>query len=93
MRASVSEPASRNWTATLMFALSFAAAVTLVPWYGIAHGYHTAAWVWFLLLLGANGMSITCGYHRLFAHATYEAHPVLKIAYCYLAPWRCRTAP
>jgi stearoyl-CoA desaturase (delta-9 desaturase) len=26
-------------------------------------------------------MAITCGYHRLFAHCTYEAHPVLKVAY------------
>jgi stearoyl-CoA desaturase (delta-9 desaturase) len=81
MRASESESASRNWIATLMFALTFAAAIAVVPWYGFAHGYHTAAWAWFLLLLGANGMSITCGYHRLFAHATYEAHPVLKMAY------------
>ncbi len=64
-----------------MFALTFAAAVTVVPWYGWKHGYHAASWVWFALLLGANGMAITCGYHRLFAHATYEAHPALKAAY------------
>ena len=64
-----------------MFALTFAVAVTVVPWYGFAVGYHAAAWVWFTLLLGANGMAITCGYHRLFSHATYEAHPVLKVAY------------
>jgi stearoyl-CoA desaturase (delta-9 desaturase) len=81
MSARKPEPASRNWTATLMFALTLAAAITVVPWYGFTHGYQTPAWVWFILLLGANGMSITCGYHRLFAHATYEAHPVLKIAY------------
>src|SRR6202142_1282996 len=64
-----------------MFALTFAVAVLAVPWYGLAHGYHASAWVWFALLLGANGMAITCGYHRLWAHATYDAHPVLKVAY------------
>jgi stearoyl-CoA desaturase (delta-9 desaturase) len=64
-----------------MFVVTFATAVTLVPWYGVKIGYHAAAWIWFILLLGANGMAITCGYHRLFAHATYEAHPVLKVAY------------
>jgi len=64
-----------------MFALTFATSITVVPWYGFAHGYSTAAWIWFILLLGANGMSITCGYHRLFAHAAYEAHPLLKLAY------------
>jgi len=71
----------RNWVTTAMFALTFATALIAVPWYGFEFGYHTAAWIWFVLLLGANGMSITCGYHRLFAHATYEAHPLLKIAY------------
>ena len=71
----------RNWVTSAMFALTFAAAVSVVPWYGVKFGYHAAAWIWFTLLLGANGMAITCGYHRLFAHATYEAHPVLKVAY------------
>ena len=75
------ENAPRNWGVLLMFVLTGLAAVTLVPWYGLTTGYSTVAWVSFVLLLGANGMSITCGYHRLFAHATYEAHPLLKIAY------------
>jgi len=73
--------APRNWPATLMFVLTFAVVLSVVPWYGIVHGYNAAAWIWFTLLLGANGMAITCGYHRLFAHCTYEAHPILKIAY------------
>jgi stearoyl-CoA desaturase (Delta-9 desaturase) len=71
----------RNWTVTLMFMLTGLAAVTVVPWYGLTAGYSTVAWVSFVLLLGANGMSITCGYHRLFAHSTYEARPLLKLAY------------
>jgi stearoyl-CoA desaturase (delta-9 desaturase) len=65
----------------MMFGLTFAAAALLVPWYGIAHGYHAAAWITFAVLLVANGMAITCGYHRLFSHATYEAHPVLEFVY------------
>lgn len=73
--------APRNWTTTLMFALTFAAAVILVPWYGLTEGYSAAAWLWFGLLVVANEMSITCGYHRLYAHASYEAHPVLKVVY------------
>ena len=81
MRAVNWEQVPRNWATTLMFALTFAVAVTAVPWYGFSHGFHASAWIWFVLLLGANGMSITCGYHRLWAHATYEAHPLLKIPY------------
>jgi len=65
----------------VMFVLTSVAAITLVPWYGITHGYHAAAWVWAVLFLGANGMSITCGYHRLYAHSSYDAHPILKVAY------------
>src|SRR5882757_8248040 len=81
MAAIQEHSAPRNWTTTLMFAVTFGVAVTAVPWYGFTHGYHVAAWVSFTLLLGANGMAITCGYHRLFAHATYQAHPALKVAY------------
>ncbi len=38
-----------------MFALTFAVAVTAVPWYAFAHGYHIAAWAAFTVFLGANG--------------------------------------
>jgi stearoyl-CoA desaturase (delta-9 desaturase) len=63
-----------NWVTTILFATTFLGAITIVPWYGFVHGYSTAAWVWCVLLLGANGMSITSGYHRLWAHRTYKAH-------------------
>lgn len=81
MPATESVTSTRNWTTILMFASTFATALVVVPWYGFAVGYHAAAWVCFFLLLGANGMSITCGYHRLLAHRAYEAQPVLKLAY------------
>ncbi|MGO9330653.1 MAG: fatty acid desaturase [Steroidobacteraceae bacterium] len=81
MSASVWESSGRNWPAMLMFVLTAAAAVSIVPWYGITHGYHAAAWISFAVLLSANELAITCGYHRLFAHTTYEAHPALKIVY------------
>ncbi len=70
-----------NWVTTPMFALTFLAAVTVVPWWGIVHGYGTAAWVGFLAFLAANGLAITAGYHRLWAHRTYQAHWSLKLVY------------
>ena len=48
MRAVNWEDVPRNWATTLMFALTFAVAVTAVPWYGISHGYHASAWIWFV---------------------------------------------
>ncbi|HTQ99874.1 MAG TPA: fatty acid desaturase [Candidatus Acidoferrum sp.] len=57
------------------------AAVTLVPWYGIAHGYRAIEWLWFVLLISYCEMSITAGYHRLWSHAAYKARPVLRVIY------------
>jgi stearoyl-CoA desaturase (delta-9 desaturase) len=69
------------WTNIILFSLTFIAAVTLVPWYGIRHGYSPGAWVIFGLFLVANELSITAGYHRLWAHRTYEAHGLLRLFY------------
>jgi len=69
------------WTNALMFVLTAAAAVILVPWYGLTHGFSTADWAVFVFFLGANGMAITGGYHRLWAHRTYEAHWSLRLFY------------
>jgi stearoyl-CoA desaturase (Delta-9 desaturase) len=69
------------WINTLMFALTFAAAAILVPWYGLTRGFSGAAWGCFAFFLIANGMAITAGYHRLWAHRTYEAHWTLRLFY------------
>lgn len=54
------------------------AALILVPLWGIYHGYDSFQWLWALAFLYLNGLSITGGYHRLWAHRAYEAHPALK---------------
>ena len=67
------------WSTTLMFVLTLAAALTVVPWYGFTHGYSFAAWAWFVILLYGNGLAITTGYHRLWSHRTYDAHWSLRL--------------
>ena len=62
-----------------MFSLTFIAAVVLAPWYGFVHGYDTFEWVMLAVILFFNGTAITAGYHRLWAHKTYQAHPALRI--------------
>ncbi|MFV8819930.1 acyl-CoA desaturase [Haliea sp. E17] len=57
------------------------AALLLVPAWGIYHGYSATQWLWAIAFLYLNGMSITGGYHRLWSHKAYEAHPVLKWFY------------
>lgn len=56
-------------------------ALVLVPFWGFYHGYDGIQWLWAVIFLYLNGMSITGGYHRLWAHRSYEAHPALKWFY------------
>ena len=73
------EKAPVNWPVTLVLGLTFLAAVTLVPWYGFVHGFSTAAWVFFAILLVASGIGIGSGYHRLWSHRAYEASAVMRV--------------
>jgi len=65
----------------LIFSLTLTVALVLVPWRGLTHGFSAATWALSGVLLVANGISITGGYHRLWAHRAYEAHPVLKVLF------------
>ena len=53
-------------------------ALVLVPAWGVLRGFDTFQWLWALAFLYLNGMSITGGYHRLWAHKAYDASPGLK---------------
>ena len=72
------EHAPINWGVTAVLGLTFFVAITIVPWYGIVHGYNTWAWTFFGIFLVLNGIGIGSGYHRLWSHRTYDAHPILK---------------
>jgi stearoyl-CoA desaturase (Delta-9 desaturase) len=70
-----------NWPAIIMFLLSTVPVVTVFPWYAAKFGFDTFEWVCFAVLWALNGMSITAGYHRLWAHRSYEASKPLQILY------------
>ncbi|TAA46082.1 acyl-CoA desaturase [Corallincola spongiicola] len=78
---SVSPKPPLIWTNILLFSLTLLGAVILVPAWGFYHGFGLAEVVGCILLLGYSGISITAGYHRLWSHKTYEAHPVLKVIF------------
>jgi stearoyl-CoA desaturase (delta-9 desaturase) len=59
------------------------AALVLVPFWGVYSGYDSFQWLWALAFLYLNGLSITGGYHRLWAHKAYEASPALKWLYAF----------
>ena len=61
-----------NWLNTLFLTITPIVAVTGLIIL-LAHGMVAwQTWVLFVLFMGATGMSITMGYHRLFSHQTYR---------------------
>ncbi len=70
-----------RWSHLAALGLPVLVALTLVPWYGFTYGYDAFEWVWFLALLTFCEMSITAGYHRLWSHGAYKAHPLLKFVF------------
>ncbi len=70
-----------NWVPAIILIATPIAALTVIPWYAIGHDFSMAAWVCFAVLLVLNGLSITGGYHRLWAHRAYEAHWSLRLVF------------
>jgi len=80
MSVSAQQPALR-WLNLAVLCLPVLVTATLVPWYGLAHGYDAVEWLWFVALMSYCEMSITAGYHRLWSHSSYKAHPLLRILF------------
>lgn len=70
-----------SWSHTLVFSLTFLTAVIAVPLWGWFVGFDWIQVVLFAVMMVYTGISITGGYHRLWAHNTYEAHPILQVFY------------
>jgi stearoyl-CoA desaturase (delta-9 desaturase) len=70
-----------DWTNTLFLLVVHLTAVIGTILYTVLHGWTWAAVgigvAWFVM----TGLSITAGYHRLFSHGTYRAHPALRAFY------------
>ena len=56
-------------------------ALLIVPWYGLTYGYNSWLWLFFSIFVMWNGLSITAGYHRLWAHKSYEAHFIVRLVF------------
>lgn len=78
LQARDQEVAPINWAVSAVLGLTFIVAITIVPWYGLTHGYNGWSWLFFALFVVLNGIGIGSGYHRLWSHRTYDAHPLLQ---------------
>jgi stearoyl-CoA desaturase (delta-9 desaturase) len=70
-----------NWPAVFMFLITTVPALTVFPWYAWKFGFDAWEWTWFFVLCFVTGMSITGGYHRFWAHRSYQASVPLQIFY------------
>lgn len=69
------------WTNILIFSLTGLIALVWVPYHVVSHGFDLFEIIAAILCLGFCGMSITAGYHRLWAHRAYQAHPLLRLLF------------
>ncbi|MGQ0697738.1 MAG: acyl-CoA desaturase [Panacagrimonas sp.] len=81
VQARDSDHAPLNKPAAILFSVTTLLLLTVFPLYAWHHDFSGAAWIWFFVFLYASGLSITGGYHRLWAHRAYEARLPLRIFY------------
>ena len=67
------------WPTLLMLTITPLIALIGIPWYQIAVGFEWSHWLTFAVVAVLNGISITAGYHRLWAHNAYKARTPLKV--------------
>ena len=70
-----------NTVNILFFGMLLFVSLTLLPWYAISVGFSRVEWILFTVFVIVTPLSITMGYHRLFAHRSYEAHPVMTFLF------------
>lgn len=69
------------WVNVSLFTITFLITVIVVPWYALTHGFSSALVIGLIGTLVFAGLSITAGYHRLWAHRAYDAHWSLRILF------------
>ena len=70
-----------NFTNTLFLLLTPIALIISTVYWLETEGMNLSVLSFTILTYILSGISITAGYHRLFAHKTYEAHPIIKILF------------
>lgn len=66
------------WANVTFFVVSTLMALVAAPLWGYFHGFAAWHWVALVVLFCYCNLSITAGYHRLWSHKTYQAHPALR---------------
>ncbi len=67
-----------NWVPAIVLISTPILALLIVPYYLWTHTVSWQVWAIFVCFMAWNGLSITVGYHRLWSHRTFQAHPIVK---------------
>jgi stearoyl-CoA desaturase (Delta-9 desaturase) len=79
----LTDPRKKDWIRIAFFILSPVIGILGTAFYAWAFGVRWWQPVLFLVLYAAVGVSVTAGYHRLFAHRAYECHPAIQAFYLF----------
>ncbi len=74
-----------DWPVTLFLVITPLAALILTPIYFVFHGFPISLALFTLVFAALTNLSVTAGYHRLFSHKSYDAHPVAKALFLLIA--------
>ena len=72
---------SIEWPVALFLVINPLVTLILMPIYFYYFGFQWQIAVFALLFAAATNLSITAGYHRLFSHKSYDAHPMAKVLF------------
>ncbi|NCN27058.1 acyl-CoA desaturase [bacterium] len=61
-----------------------AIAIAMTPWAYKSGGLTTAVFIYAFIHYFVEGLAITAGYHRLFAHRSYKANPLVRFFVLFL---------
>lgn len=67
-----------EWPVALFLTINPLVTFILTPVYFYFYGFQIEILLFALLFAAATNLSITAGYHRLFSHKSYDAHPFVK---------------
>ncbi len=67
-----------NWPTLIFFSVTTLVAVIGTPLYVIRYGVALPEVILFFFYVGATGLAITVGYHRLYAHSTFKSGPFVQ---------------
>ena len=77
------ETRKKDWVRIAFFMLSPVIGIAGTAVYSWKFGVRWWEPALFLVLYACVGLSVTAGYHRLFAHKSYECHPLVQAFYLF----------